>query len=102
VVWSWWPDSDVVNDFALGDDKLDVRRVLQALGYAGSNPLASGHVQCLNGGGGVLVRLDRDGSAGAVYAPVNYALVKGVGVTAALKHDRAGPILAGAGGGLKK
>jgi len=83
VVWNWFPDSDIINDFALGEDRLDVRGVLQAIGYAGADPLASGHVQCLNGSGGALVRLDRDGTAGAVYAPVNYALVKGAGVTAA-------------------
>jgi len=83
VVWNWFPDSDVINDFALGEDRLDVRGVLQAIGYAGADPLASGHVQCLNGSGGALVRLDRDGTAGAVYAPINYALVKGAGVTAA-------------------
>lgn len=82
VVWGWFPDSDVVNDFALGEDRLDVRPVMQAIGYAGADPLASGHVQCVAGPGGALVRLDRDGSAGAVYAPANYALVKGVGVSA--------------------
>jgi hypothetical protein len=83
VVWSWFPDSDVVNDFALGEDRLDLRIVLQAIGYAGADPFASGHVLCVNGGGGVRVRLDRDGTAGAVYANVNYALVKGTGVSAA-------------------
>lgn len=51
VVLEHYPDSDVINDFALGEDRLDVRRVLQTIGYAGSNPLASGHVKCLIGGG---------------------------------------------------
>jgi hypothetical protein len=56
---------------------------LQAIGYAGTNPLASGHVSCATASGGAIVRIDKDGNAGAAFAPVSYALVKGVGVTAA-------------------
>lgn len=82
LVWAYYPDSDIVNDFAPGDDRLDLRKLLQTVGYAGTDPLASGHVTCANAAGGAIIRLDRDGSVGSAYAPVSYAYVKGTGVSA--------------------
>jgi len=83
VVWAYYPDADVINDFVPGEDRLDLRKVLQTIGYVGTNPLLSGHVSCVTATGGAVLRLDKDGSAGGVYLPVNYALVKGAGVSAA-------------------
>jgi hypothetical protein len=85
VVWSYYPDSDVIADFTLGDDRLDVRKLLVSygVGYGGGSPLAGGHIACVAGSGGVAVRFDRDGSGATVYGPVNYALVKGTSLTPA-------------------
>lgn len=79
VVWGYYPDSDVINDFTLGADRLDVRNLLAgwAINYTGGSPLSSGHIACLNAtGGGAYMKFDRDGSGGAVSA-FTYALIKG-------------------------
>ena len=83
LIWSYVIDADVINDFVPGEDWLDVRKVLQAAGHPGANPLSGGYFSCTNTTGGAYLKFDRDGSAGSVYTPVNYALVKGNGVNAA-------------------
>ena len=83
VIWSYVIDADVVTDFVPGEDWLDVRKVLQAAGHPGANPLTGGYFSCTDTTGGAYLKFDRDGSAGSVYTPVNYALVKGNGVNAA-------------------
>ena len=83
VVWGVYPDSDIVNDFVAGEDRLDLRKALTAIGYAGGNALGGGYVVCADTTSGVSLKLDKDGSAGSAYAPVSYALVKGAGLTAA-------------------
>lgn len=81
VVWGYYPDSDVINDFALGEDRLDVRNLLAGwvTNYPGGSPLLSGHMVCLSTTGGAYVKFDRDGS-GTTNSAFNYALVRGAGV----------------------
>lgn len=87
VVWLYYPDSDVINDFELGVDRLDLRGVLAAVGYTGANPLADGRLLCDTVTGGAYLKLDRDGPGGG--AATVYALVKGPGVRSATLCERA-------------
>ena len=81
VVWSYSNDTDIINDFEPGLDQLDIRKLMQSIGYGGTDPLGEGYVSCASATGGAILKLDRDGSAGGGLA-VSYALVKGSGVTA--------------------
>jgi predicted outer membrane repeat protein len=81
VVWGYYPDSDVINDFTPGEDRLDLHQVLSSLGYTGSDPLGAGRILCQGVTGGAYLFLDKDGPGGL--AAGIYALVKGPGVTAA-------------------
>jgi Ca2+-binding RTX toxin-like protein len=51
----------VVTDFQDGSDKIDLRALFQAQGYAGSDPIADGHLLIENREGGVRVSIDFDG-----------------------------------------
>lgn len=54
-----------ITDFRPGSDDLDVSRLLDSVGYQGSNPLATGHIKLGSDGmGGTQVFFDPDGSAG--------------------------------------
>jgi predicted extracellular nuclease len=55
--------ADTITDFAPGQDKLDLRALLAALGVSG-DPLASGHVRLVASAAGTVVQIDADGTEG--------------------------------------
>ena len=55
---------DVVTDFTPGTDKIDLRTLLAASGYAGSDAVAEGFVRFVPVLGGTGVQVDTDGPAG--------------------------------------
>lgn len=64
--WAQLPwNAGHVTDFALGVDKLDLRALFQASGYAGSNPIADGRLEFRpDGQGNTQVYFDRDALGG--------------------------------------
>jgi Ca2+-binding RTX toxin-like protein len=54
----------VVTDFHVGEDVLDLRAVLKAAGYQGSDPIAAGVLSVTQSGADTLFSLDPDGAAG--------------------------------------
>ncbi len=58
----WSPAT--VKDFAVGSDRLDLSKVFQAAGYAGSDPIADGRIVLTAQGGDTLVLFDDDGAGG--------------------------------------
>ncbi len=55
---------DTVTDFTLGQDVVDLRWLMKSVGYAGTDPLASGHLALAQSGANARVIVDADGSAG--------------------------------------
>jgi Ca2+-binding RTX toxin-like protein len=52
-----------ITDFTHGVDKIDVSRLLSAVGYTGSNPIADGYIKVGDdGSGNTWVYFDRDGT----------------------------------------
>ena len=56
---------DVVTDFVPGTDRIDLRALLAAYGYAGTDAVAEGFVRFKLAVGGTSVQIDTDGPAGA-------------------------------------
>lgn len=56
---------DVITDFVPGTDRIDLRALLAAYGYAGSDAVAEGFVRFRSVIGGTGVQVDADGPAGA-------------------------------------
>ena len=62
---------DTVTDFVPGKDFLDLRTLLQGLGYTGTDPVADGWVRFVAVGTGTSVQVDADGPGGAaVFRPL--------------------------------
>lgn len=55
---------DIITDFEVGSDRLDLARVLRGIGYVASNPLGDGYVGFIPTGANTLLTIDADGSAG--------------------------------------
>jgi hypothetical protein len=56
---------DTLNDFVPGEDRIDLRALLAAIGYTGSDPIADGLVRVRernNGLSGAKLQVDADGS----------------------------------------
>lgn len=68
---------DTVSDFAPGSDRIDLHALLAAIGYSGSDAVASGHVRIVTATGGLAVQIDSDGFAGSAAART-LVLLKGV------------------------
>jgi 5'-nucleotidase len=56
---------DIITDFTLHADKLNVTAVLTKAGYAGAMPVVDGYVRFVDVSGGVSVQVDADGPSGA-------------------------------------
>lgn len=55
---------DTINDFTPYADVIDVSALLDSVGFAGPDPIASGHVRIVDVIGGVSLQIDTDGTAG--------------------------------------
>lgn len=69
---------DTITDFTPVYDKIVLTGLLQSLGIASANPLASGHVVCTASGANGLISIDPDGTAGPA-AKRSLVLVKNQG-----------------------
>ncbi len=76
---------DTITDFTPGQDQLDIRALLQSLGYSGSQPFAEGVTRWVTIAGGVQLQIDPDGSAGAATARPLLTL-KGIAMNALEAH----------------
>ena len=55
-----WSPADI-RDFQVGVDKIDLRGMFDAVGYAGTDPFAAGYLKLIDdGAGGTKVLFDRD------------------------------------------
>jgi len=62
---------DTITDFVPGKDFLDLRTLLQSLGYTGTDPVADGWVRFVASGANTSVQVDADGPTGsAVFRPL--------------------------------
>ncbi|MDJ0661295.1 MAG: hypothetical protein QNJ42_17665, partial [Crocosphaera sp.] len=55
---------DIIKDFEIGQDKIDLTIVLETFGYTGNNPLEDGYVVLGEYSQGTIVYLDSDGIGG--------------------------------------
>ena len=53
---------DIITDFEIGRDTIDLTEVLKTVGYTGSDPLTDGYIEVLASGDNSIVYLDSDGS----------------------------------------
>jgi predicted extracellular nuclease len=77
---------DIVTDFEVGADRIDLSALLTSLGYTGSDPFTDGYVVVVPRGALTMVLLDTDGDTGRSPARP-FILLQGVG--AAALNDRA-------------
>lgn len=72
---------DTITDFTVGEDRLVLSKLLQAIGVASSDPLAQGFVSCSMSGSNAVIGIDTDGAAGpAKSRPL--LMLRGVSCTA--------------------
>ena len=72
---------DTITDFARGQDKIDISKILtNEVKYTGSDPFGGGYVKLVSFGAGTIVQIDFD-PADTVY-PKDIAFLEGVGVDA--------------------
>lgn len=55
---------DTITDFTVGEDRLVLSKLLQAIGVASGDPLAQGFVSCSMSGSNAVIGIDTDGAAG--------------------------------------
>uniref|UniRef100_UPI001E494552 Ig-like domain-containing protein n=1 Tax=Cyanothece sp. BG0011 TaxID=2082950 RepID=UPI001E494552 len=67
---------DIIKDFEIGKDKIDLTLVLESFGYTGNNPLEDGYIVLGDYSKGTIVYLDSDGIGG--YSPRPYIQVETV------------------------
>lgn len=72
---------DIITDFEVGSDRIDLSAVLASLGYTGSDPLADGYVVVVPRGALAMALLDTDGNTGRSPARP-YILLRGVSAKA--------------------
>ena len=68
---------DIITDFEVGSDKIDLADVLDSVGFSGSDAIAEGYVGFMGRGGDTLLTLDPDGTTGSGSARA-FVLVQGV------------------------
>jgi predicted extracellular nuclease len=70
---------DVITDFTVGEDKIDLSRVLQNIGYSGSNPIADKYVGFRTLANDTILQIDADGNGAA--SPVNFIRLLNISAT---------------------
>lgn len=55
---------DIITDFEVGIDKIDLTNLLSSIGFVGSNPIAEGYVGFSSHGADTILNIDLDGSVG--------------------------------------
>lgn len=80
---------DTITDFQLLQDRIELTRVLQSLGVVSADPIASGHVRCVQSGANALIAVDPDGFAGAATSR-NLVNVRNVGCVSLLQSANFG------------
>jgi len=55
---------DIITDFTPYADKIQLTALLTSIGFSGPNPFTTGHLQVVDGIGGVSLQYDTDGTAG--------------------------------------
>ncbi|NEQ39496.1 MAG: type I secretion C-terminal target domain-containing protein [Okeania sp. SIO3I5] len=68
---------DIITDFEIGSDKIDLAGVLDSVGYTGTDPIAEGYVGFSSRDTDTIVTVDTDGSAGSGRAR-SFLVVQGV------------------------
>ncbi len=68
---------DIITDFEIGSDKLDLEGVLNSVGFDGSDPIAEGYITFSQVNGDTLLSIDPDGFAGSA-SPRSFVLLQGV------------------------
>ncbi|MFB2898704.1 DUF4347 domain-containing protein [Aerosakkonemataceae cyanobacterium BLCC-F50] len=56
--------TDIITDFSISQDILDLSTLFDSLDYAGSNPITDGFLRFIQSGANTLVQIDWDGTAG--------------------------------------
>lgn len=75
---------DTITDFQLLQDRIVLTRVLQSLGVVSADPIASGHVKCVQSGTNAVLAVDPDGVAGAAVGR-NLVNVRNIGCPSLLQ-----------------
>jgi V8-like Glu-specific endopeptidase/uncharacterized protein YegL len=52
---------DVITDFTVGSDKINISQVLESLNYTGSDPIADGYLKFTSQGNDTFIQIDPDG-----------------------------------------
>ena len=68
---------DIITDFEIGQDKLDLIGVLEDLKYQGVTPVEDGHLSTEDTSQGLIIKVDPDGLTGGA-SPVSFILLQGV------------------------
>lgn len=77
---------DIINEFTIGSDKIDLVGVLKGISYQGSNPITDGVVSFGASASGSFVRIDPDGSSGQARA-TTFLDIRGPGVNPATLNN---------------
>lgn len=82
-----WAPADI-KDFTIGADKIDIKALISASGYTGTDPIADGYVKLFdNGSGGTTMYYDTDGPGTADMWGTNIATIENVAPSALTAND---------------
>ena len=64
---------DVIDDLEIGIDIIDLRGVLESVGFNGVDPITDGYISFMSSGSGTILMLDADGNGSALARPYIFA-----------------------------